>query len=136
FNNKEMKKGLIVQIVCLSVTGFVVLVNVIASLFALSLPNIDIDALIEKLKDQGGEVAETIGIDERTIAAGINLLKNLWAVVDIIMIPINILLYFIRCFCCKDTGDGHSTSRSMSVSKNASKSASDGIRRLIYMDNA
>jgi hypothetical protein len=46
-----MKKGLIVQIVCLSVTGFVVLVNVIASLFALSLPNIDMDALIEKLKD-------------------------------------------------------------------------------------
>ncbi|KAA6314801.1 MAG: hypothetical protein EZS28_055522 [Streblomastix strix] len=131
-----MKKGLIVQIVCLSVTGFVVLVNVIASLFALSLPNIDMDALIEKLKDQGGEVAETIGINEKTLAAGINLLKNLWAVVDIIMIPINILLYFIRCFCCKDTGDGPSTSRSMSVSKNASKSATDGIRRLVYMDNA
>ncbi|KAA6374986.1 MAG: hypothetical protein EZS28_029487 [Streblomastix strix] len=96
---QEMKKALIIQIECLSVRGFVDFVNVIASLFVPSLPNIDIYALIEKLYDQDGEVAEIIGINERTITAGINLLKNLQAVVDIIMIPINILLYFIRCFC-------------------------------------
>jgi hypothetical protein len=33
----------------MAVTGITILINIIASIFAISLPNMDVDALIEKL---------------------------------------------------------------------------------------